>query len=288
MARPGAGKLGRNDPCYCGSGRKYKDCHLRQEEEWRSQQLRLRNAQDDLIKRIMNLAINADAGDLQTAFDRYWNGRYRFEQLAELNTWEGYGADRFMTWFAFDYRQADGHTLVSRLAATMDERDLTPLERQLLPNWIDIRLKPYRVERLHPNAGADIRNLLTDEELILADSHASLRLELGEVIVGHLVPVDTPLGRNTPNYYLAGPAAHLTPDTAEPLRTFANIHLAALRRERPQAGWSDLVRERSEIFNHFVLMLPTDKPDPERIERFVAETRQRLLGEEAEQNVEER
>ncbi|MGB9775531.1 MAG: SEC-C metal-binding domain-containing protein, partial [Anaerolineae bacterium] len=26
-------KLGRNDPCWCGSGKKYKNCHLRQDEE---------------------------------------------------------------------------------------------------------------------------------------------------------------------------------------------------------------------------------------------------------------
>jgi preprotein translocase subunit SecA len=25
--RPGAKKIGRNDPCYCGSGKKYKRCH---------------------------------------------------------------------------------------------------------------------------------------------------------------------------------------------------------------------------------------------------------------------
>ncbi|MGQ9708971.1 MAG: SEC-C metal-binding domain-containing protein [Anaerolineae bacterium] len=30
---PGARKLGRNDPCWCGSGKKYKNCHLRQDEE---------------------------------------------------------------------------------------------------------------------------------------------------------------------------------------------------------------------------------------------------------------
>jgi len=24
-----AGKIGRNDPCYCGSGKKYKKCHGR-------------------------------------------------------------------------------------------------------------------------------------------------------------------------------------------------------------------------------------------------------------------
>jgi len=26
-------KLGRNDPCHCGSGRKYKQCHLGKDEE---------------------------------------------------------------------------------------------------------------------------------------------------------------------------------------------------------------------------------------------------------------
>ncbi|MDH5493392.1 MAG: SEC-C metal-binding domain-containing protein [Myxococcales bacterium] len=25
-------KIGRNDPCYCGSGKKYKQCHLREDQ----------------------------------------------------------------------------------------------------------------------------------------------------------------------------------------------------------------------------------------------------------------
>jgi tetratricopeptide (TPR) repeat protein len=28
----GPGKMGRNDPCWCGSGKKYKNCHLRQDQ----------------------------------------------------------------------------------------------------------------------------------------------------------------------------------------------------------------------------------------------------------------
>jgi len=28
-AKVAAGKIGRNDPCYCGSGKKYKYCHGR-------------------------------------------------------------------------------------------------------------------------------------------------------------------------------------------------------------------------------------------------------------------
>ncbi len=30
---PGAEKPGRNDPCWCGSGKKYKSCHLKEDEK---------------------------------------------------------------------------------------------------------------------------------------------------------------------------------------------------------------------------------------------------------------
>jgi len=30
---PTGARPGRNEPCYCGSGRKYKHCHLREDEE---------------------------------------------------------------------------------------------------------------------------------------------------------------------------------------------------------------------------------------------------------------
>lgn len=33
MADAPAEKLGRNDPCHCGSGKKYKKCHLQKDEE---------------------------------------------------------------------------------------------------------------------------------------------------------------------------------------------------------------------------------------------------------------
>ena len=29
----GAGKLGRNEPCWCGSGKKYKKCHLNEDQQ---------------------------------------------------------------------------------------------------------------------------------------------------------------------------------------------------------------------------------------------------------------
>jgi len=33
LAEPSRHELGRNDPCHCGSGKKYKQCHLVKDEE---------------------------------------------------------------------------------------------------------------------------------------------------------------------------------------------------------------------------------------------------------------
>jgi hypothetical protein len=33
LAEPSRRELGRNDPCHCGSGKKYKQCHLGKDEE---------------------------------------------------------------------------------------------------------------------------------------------------------------------------------------------------------------------------------------------------------------
>ncbi|MEQ8458950.1 MAG: SEC-C metal-binding domain-containing protein [Sandaracinaceae bacterium] len=37
-------KLGRNDPCHCGSGKKYKKCHLAEDEAARTAELAAKNA----------------------------------------------------------------------------------------------------------------------------------------------------------------------------------------------------------------------------------------------------
>jgi len=34
----GPGKAGRNDPCWCGSGKEYKKCHLAEDEKREAEQ----------------------------------------------------------------------------------------------------------------------------------------------------------------------------------------------------------------------------------------------------------
>jgi hypothetical protein len=271
MAKPQAktAKLGRNDPCHCGSGKKYKDCHLPIEQEARTEQLRLRQAQDTLLPRIIEAA-QAQPEQIPAAFERFWQGRYQLEQMDELDKAEDRGAERFLTWFAFDVRQPDGRTLVAQLAEA-ESFEADPYERRLLEAWREVRLRPYIVEEIQKGQGVTARDLLAGDVRQVADYGASKRLAPGEVVVGHLVPADTAPGADGPTYYLAGAAAQLTDDTAEKLVEFAELHLADLRRTAPEADWSDLIDERSEVLNHFVTALPTEVRDPNLLERIISD-----------------
>jgi hypothetical protein len=273
-------KIGRNDPCPCGSGKKYKQCHLPIEEAAAAEQLRLRRSVDTLLPKII-VAAQAQVGAIPAAFDRFWDGKYTPAQLEDLDDLEGRGGERFLTWFAFDYPLEDGRTLVERLATNdasqgdsdqdqADDRgdspDLTDIEARLLRDWANVRLRPYLAQSVRKGQGIQVSDLLNERTYEVDDQAASRRVEPGEVVVAHLVPAGT-------RYFVAGAAAHLTEDTREKLREFADLHLEALRREQPDATWDDMIRDRSETLNHFVMQLPVEEPNPTLLDNIVAQTR---------------
>jgi len=273
-------KIGRNDPCPCGSGKKYKQCHLPIEEAAAADQLRLRRSVDTLLPKII-VAAQAQAGAIPEAFERFWDGKYTPAQLEELDDLEGRGGERFLTWFAFDYPLEDGRTLVEQLAAgdptpsdpdadladqPNDTLDLTEAEAQLLRDWADVRLRPYVAQTVRKGQGMQVSDLLDERTYEVDDQAASRRVELGEVVVAHLVPAGT-------RHYVAGAAAHLTEDTRTKLREFAELHLEALQRDQPGATWDDLIRAHSETLNHFVMQLPVEEPNPTLLENIVTQTR---------------
>jgi hypothetical protein len=276
MAKPAPkpAKLGRNDPCHCGSGKKYKDCHRPLEEAARSEQLRLRQAQDTLLPKIIDAAQGVPER-LPAAFERFWQGKYSLDDLQALDRAEDRGSERFLTWFAFDVRGPSGQTLVEELAGS-ESFDADPYERRLIEAWRPIRLRPYVVDAVQSGKGVTVHDLLDGASFEVADYGASKRLAVGEVIVGHLVPADTPVGADAPIHYLAGAAAQLTDDTAAKLLEFAELYLADMRRTTPEAGFADLVDERSEILNHFVMALPVEQPDPTVMDRLISEGRMTL------------
>ena len=261
-------KIGRNDPCWCGSGKKYKQCHLAQDDAAASEHRRLKSAGDGLLPRVVERAQqHADA--VPAAFARYWNEKYTPDQMAQLDDLEGRGAERFLTWFAFDYQLDDGRTLVELLAGGVEDFPLSEEESTVLQGWTGVRLHPYLIGDSTNRREITVTSLLDEQIYVIEDQAASRRVEPGEVLIVHLLPV-------ADRFYIGGAAAHLTADTAESLRAFLDLHLQAMQREQPDATFDDMLRTKSDLLNHYVMELPVEEPDPTIFEKILRETRTAL------------
>lgn len=286
-------KIGRNDPCWCGSGKKYKDCHQPIEQAQRAEQMKLNDAQDTLMPKIIEAAQELPEA-FPAAMEHFWNGQYGPEEMAELDDLEERGSERFLTWFAFDHLLPDGCTLMERLARAADEGtfEVDEYEARLLRAWLPTRMRPYVTERIHKGKGLTMRDLLEEGVYDVKDYGAPKRMEEGEVLVGHLVPVgvkgagEPPAldengehptsGEDVPLYFIAGAVAHLTADTQEKLLEFAALHLEDLRRTHPEATWGDLLHQRSYVLNHFVMALPVEEYNPTLLDDILLEARTTL------------
>src|SRR5438046_8209467 len=71
MLSPGKGKIGRNDPCPCGSGKKYKRCCLEQQCASDSFWARQRNASDQLTRDMLRFAERKFGDQIQVAWEDF-------------------------------------------------------------------------------------------------------------------------------------------------------------------------------------------------------------------------
>lgn len=260
--------IGRNDPCPCGSGKKYKQCHGPIDAERAAAQRKLKQAPDTLWPKLMD-SLDRFGTAVPATLSEFWNGAYSTSDIQDLDQHEDRGSERFLTWFAFDTRNEEGQTPMQQLIADPSDLELTDAEKQVLAGWGHVRLQPYEIVDVRKGQGIRLRPLFGEGELYVEDQAAAKRLQPGEVLIGHLVPA-------ADVYFIAGAVAHLTPDTVEKLREFAEIHLQDLQQSQPDATYDDLIQSRSQIFNHFVMALPREEQDGNKVNELVAQTRATL------------
>ncbi len=128
------GKIGRNEPCPCGSGKKYKQCHAPIDEARETERRQIRQAQEPLLAKVMDAAPRF-AVELAPALERFWNGKHSVEAIEDLDDLEERGSERFLTWFMFNYPGVGGRTPLERLADDLSDLDLTPVAGVFASRW---------------------------------------------------------------------------------------------------------------------------------------------------------
>jgi hypothetical protein len=180
-------KPGRNDPCYCGSGKKYKQCHMPADLAAEREQRAWLDASREL--RLM-LAEYTDqesfTGDLGEAAARYWDNYYSADTLPLMSLSE---SERFLDWFIFDYTLPSGSRPVEDFRST-NSSALNATESRLLDQWIEAgpmsgyELTGYDRQILHLN------ELLSGEQLDVFEPAGHGNAPIGSLILGRVVPVN--------------------------------------------------------------------------------------------------
>ncbi len=139
-------KIGRNAPCHCGSGRKYKKCCLAKDEAPTGFTRRERESARAKLERFSGEVLGQEDDD---AFDEFWGEDFdKAEELDEGQTLMS--EDVLDMWFWFDRPLADGSLVVDRLLA--EDSSITDGERSFLELARGTCMRFYQVIDTRPGA----------------------------------------------------------------------------------------------------------------------------------------
>jgi SEC-C motif len=164
--------LGRNEPCWCGSGRKYKRCHLGRE------QLPLAERAAWLYAKAAQHALLSEFNDL--LFEVTWE-RCRYDDddpealYAALN-------DPLVTDALLFEGGAFEDFLEIRGSLLPDD------ERLLAEQWLPIERSVFEVEQVRPGQRVTVRDLRTGDTHEVRERAASGQLRPGQLVCAHVLP----------------------------------------------------------------------------------------------------
>jgi hypothetical protein len=185
-----APKPGRNDPCWCGSGRKYKKCHLTEDEEAE----RADAAADQKDEPDETAILFADL--LRSA--EHWHSRAEFLEAnrlyfgceaADVDTAELENGG-FFEWYFLDYRPAStGRTLVQEYLRRRGPR-LPDLQRALLEAWRGARFSIWEVQRIEKGRGVELKDRFAGDTVFLEKSDVAECAAIGDCFFDRIYEAD--------------------------------------------------------------------------------------------------
>lgn len=237
-------KTGRNDPCPCGSGKKYKHCCLRQETAGKSEAMSRDRAWDTMMQKLLDFSREARfRKDLEAAFDLFWNRSRTIEQVNELAPGQ---IMNFLDWYAHDYRTADDGQRIVEIFLDEKGPALSQQERDLLRADSEALLSVYEVASVEAGQAMGLRDVFQNQSIELPHTPPLSGIEAGQLLLARLALSD---GYRRFSWI----SALIPPETAEDFQAHINEMFSLYQEEHFQASWAQFLRERSYLFNHYLL-----------------------------------
>jgi hypothetical protein len=241
---------GRNDPCPCGSGRKYKDC-CSPADVARGATPTSANTRDSAIAKLLTFAFQpAFDGDHSAAELTFWGNEIRNVSSNELS-WLLESSDatiKYNSWFLVDWA-VDGAESVVELFLEEPNSGLTPAERLFLERLSRAHLRLYEVQDVVRGHGVRVLDLWTGTRLFVIEKTATSQIVRWDLLGARVAPDG--MGGNV---FEGGLYLYPAEAKDEILREFRRLN-RRFQRVHPDGDPATFFRNHGAVFNHLWLEL---------------------------------
>jgi hypothetical protein len=237
-------RVGRNDPCPCGSGKKYKNCCLQKDRAQRIRESVWRREEQVTLEKLFAFAQRPTFGaQLTVAFNLFWNGNYGAEGWNALDSDE---IRRFLDWYVHDYRlDRSRERIIDLFIEEMGAR-LLPGELERVKSWSGSQISVYRIaEAAEPGLLSVVGVFQKMEETVGDDGLGQLSMP-GDLALGRILRSSEP-----PHFSWA---AILLPAQMEAeLVSFVEKAYEQYQATHIDKSWPDFLSNSGYLFNHYLL-----------------------------------
>lgn len=185
--------IGRNDPCPCGSGRKYKHCCLRAHDAEDAVRVRLRGTEGALVPALVAYA-DAEFGD--AFFDEAWEEFFLWDIVPETTADSREFGTTFDPFFVFSFvpDAADDDLPegwpTEPLALHVLHQDVESCpdaHREFIEQACRSPASFFVIERTEPGRSIDLKDILTGRHFQVLEQSASRTLRPADVTFTRVV-----------------------------------------------------------------------------------------------------
>jgi hypothetical protein len=239
-------KIKRNDPCPCGSGKKYKNCCMARDKAAQAERVAWERAAQDMRMALIGYAKEKRfVQDLATALGLFWQDRYTAETIHLMNVDESL---RFFDWFAHDYTLAQEKLRLVELYRRDLADALNEYEAAMLDGWIaSLPGSAFIFEGTGDENTVILQDLfLPDRQVTVRDQAAAAHGEPGQILLARPLPE-----RNDLRLY--GATVVLPPEEKEALQSYVREARQTYLEDYPDTEMKDFLRDRAYLFTHYAL-----------------------------------
>lgn len=242
-------KPGRNDPCPCGSGKKYKKCCL---AETFVQSGKEETARKRLVANLLTFYNRQHKETIEEAKEIFWG------DFVPQNYLEGHALDiayqNFFEWICFDFIIDPDRSKTLIDLYTEQNKNLTQDEHAVLTKTKNSCISLYEVQEVFPEKGLLLKDLLMGGEFDVKEKSATRELKRWDIFATRLLLIDG-------QYIMSGSVYpyhirfknRILDDIMDAYREY--------REEVPDGTMDMFLKESGEIFN-FHWYFPIQNPPP--------------------------